>query len=163
MRANACLFVKIELRQIVKQCAIKQDEVDMARTILVTSGKGGVGKTTVCAGLGAALARMGQSVCLIDFDFGLNNLDLMLNVEDRVIYDAGEVMAGRCKLKQALVADKTQNNLYYLATGKMTAAQIEGIGEILEKLSGVFDFALLTVRRARAKVLRRGLVRAARC
>ncbi len=157
MRANACLFVKIELRQIVKQCAIKQDEVDMARTILVTSGKGGVGKTTVCAGLGAALARMGQSVCLIDFDFGLNNLDLMLNIEDRVIYDANAVMAGRCKLKQALVADKTQNNLYFLATGRMTAAQIEGIGEILEKLSGVFDFCIIDCAAGAGESFKAGL------
>lgn len=86
----------------------------MTRIIVVTSGKGGVGKTTVTANLGMALAKMGRQVALVDADFGLRNLDLLLGLENRIVYTAVEVLARECRLEQALVKDKRQPNLVLL-------------------------------------------------
>ena len=77
----------------------------MARVIVVTSGKGGVGKTTVTAGLGRALAKRGKRVVLMDADLGLNNLDVVLDAESRVVYDILDVVENRCRPRQALVED----------------------------------------------------------
>jgi septum site-determining protein MinD len=86
----------------------------MSRAIVVTSGKGGVGKTTTSANLGMALARLGHAVVVIDADFGLRNLDLLLGLENRVVYTALDVLAGHCRLDQALVKDKRQPKLALL-------------------------------------------------
>ncbi|MEC4891975.1 MAG: septum site-determining protein MinD [Oscillatoria sp. PMC 1051.18] len=86
----------------------------MSRIIVVTSGKGGVGKTTVTANLGAAIAQRGRKVALVDADFGLRNLDLLLGLENRIVYTAVEVMARECRLEQALVKDKRLNGLVLL-------------------------------------------------
>ncbi len=86
----------------------------MSRIIVVTSGKGGVGKTTCTANLGMALAKRGRKVAVVDADFGLRNLDLLLGLENRVVYTAVEVLAGECRLEQALVKDKRQPNLVLL-------------------------------------------------
>jgi septum site-determining protein MinD len=86
----------------------------MTRIIVITSGKGGVGKTTVSANLGMALAKMGRQVALVDADFGLRNLDLLLGLENRIVYTAIEVLARECRLEQALVKDKRQPNLVLL-------------------------------------------------
>jgi septum site-determining protein MinD len=86
----------------------------MTRIIVVTSGKGGVGKTTCTANLGMALAKMGRQVALVDADFGLRNLDLLLGLENRIVYTAVEVLARECRLEQALVKDKRQPNLVLL-------------------------------------------------
>lgn len=86
----------------------------MTRIVVITSGKGGVGKTTVSANLGMALAKMGRQVALIDADFGLRNLDLLLGLENRIVYTAVEVLARECRLEQALVKDKRQPNLVLL-------------------------------------------------
>lgn len=86
----------------------------MSRIIVVTSGKGGVGKTTTTANLGMALARRGRKVAVVDADFGLRNLDLLLGLENRVVYTALDVLAGQCRLEQALVKDKRQPNLMLL-------------------------------------------------
>ncbi len=86
----------------------------MTRIIVVTSGKGGVGKTTITANLGMALAKMGRQVALVDADFGLRNLDLLLGLENRIVYTAVEVLARECRLEQALVKDKRQPNLVLL-------------------------------------------------
>lgn len=118
----------------------------MGRKIVITSGKGGVGKTTITAGLGVALAHLGASVCMVDLDFGLNNLDLVLNLEDKVVYDMQDCISGRCRLKQALVPDKVKENLFYLPSGKiMNTEQInsEQIVTIITKLSQIFDYCLL--------------------
>src|SRR4028119_61955 len=86
----------------------------MSRIIVITSGKGGVGKTTVTANLGMAIARLGHKVALVDADFGLRNLDLLLGLENRIVYTAVEVLAGECRLDQALVKDKRQPGLVLL-------------------------------------------------
>jgi septum site-determining protein MinD len=86
----------------------------MTRIIVVTSGKGGVGKTTVTANLGMALAKKGRQVALVDADFGLRNLDLLLGLENRIVYTAVEVLSRECRLEQALVKDKRQPNLVLL-------------------------------------------------
>lgn len=84
------------------------------KVIVVTSGKGGVGKTTMTANLGMALAAMGLKVCLVDTDMGLRNLDLVLGLEQRIIFDIVDVAHGTCRLQQALIHDRRQANLYFL-------------------------------------------------
>ncbi len=89
-----------------------------AKAIVVTSGKGGVGKTTTTANVGAALASLGEKVCVIDTDIGLRNLDVVMGLEGRVVYDVIDVFEGRCKLRQALIRDKRVENLYLLAASQ---------------------------------------------
>lgn len=84
------------------------------RVIVITSGKGGVGKTTTSANLGMALAAQGEKVALLDADIGLRNLDLVLGLENRIVYDIVDVVEERCKLRQALIKDKRQPNLVLL-------------------------------------------------
>ena len=79
---------------------------EKGRVIVVTSGKGGVGKTTTTANIGAGLARMGYKVVLVDTDIGLRNLDLLMGLENRIVYNIVDVVEERCKLSQALVKDK---------------------------------------------------------
>ena len=86
--------------------------------ITITSGKGGVGKTTTTANLGCALALRGQNVVIFDGDIGLRNLDIIMGLENRIIYDAVDYVEGRCKLKQALIRDKRAPELYLLATAQ---------------------------------------------
>jgi len=88
------------------------------RVIVVTSGKGGVGKTTITANLGMSIARLGYRVCLLDADIGLRNLDLLLGLENRVLYTGVEVIEGDCRLDQALIRDKRWKNLSLLAISK---------------------------------------------
>src|SRR6204780_4867369 len=89
-----------------------------ARVLVVTSGKGGVGKTTSTAALGAALAHFGEKVVVIDFDVGLRNLDLVLGAERRVVFDLINVIQGVAKLPQALIRDKRIDSLYLLAASQ---------------------------------------------
>ena len=116
------------------------------RVIVITSGKGGVGKTTTNANIGTALARMGKKVVMIDTDLGLRNLDLLLGLENRIVYTIVDVVEERCKLKQALVKDKKNPNLCLLAaaqTRDKTAVTQEQLKEICEKLQKDFDFILV--------------------
>ena len=87
------------------------------RSILICSGKGGVGKTTLTANLGIALAKQGKRTAVVDADFGLRNLDLLLGLENRIVYTAQEVIAGSCRLEQALVKHKQEPNLALLPAG----------------------------------------------
>ena len=89
-----------------------------AKAIVVTSGKGGVGKTTVTANVGAALAKLGERVCVIDTDVGLRNLDVVMGLEGRVVFDLIDVFEGRCKLRQALIRDKRVETLSLLAASQ---------------------------------------------
>ena len=118
----------------------------MARVIVITSGKGGVGKTTVTANLGLHLASKNYRVCLIDMDIGLNNLDVVLNLEDRVIYTMTDVLNGKCRLKEALVQDDTFPLLYLLSTGGLNqdlTIQCSQIKLVVNELCKTFDFVLI--------------------
>ncbi len=116
------------------------------RVIVITSGKGGVGKTTTNANIGTALAKAGKKVVMIDTDLGLRNLDLLLGLENRIVYTIVDVVEERCKLKQALVKDKKNPNLCLLAaaqTRDKTAVTEEQLRDICEKLKKDFDFILV--------------------
>ena len=116
------------------------------RVIVITSGKGGVGKTTTSANIGTALAKSGSKVVLIDTDIGLRNLDLLLGLENRIVYTLVDVVEERCKLKQALVKDKKNPNLCLLAaaqTRDKTAVTAEQLKEICEELQEDYDFILV--------------------
>jgi len=116
------------------------------RVIVITSGKGGVGKTTTSANIGTALAKSGSSVVLIDTDIGLRNLDLLLGLENRIVYTLVDVVEERCKLKQALVKDKKNPNLCLLAaaqTRDKSAVTAEQLKDICEKLQEDYDFVLV--------------------
>jgi len=116
------------------------------RVIVITSGKGGVGKTTTSANIGTALAKEGYKVVLIDTDLGLRNLDLLLGLENRIVYTIVDVIEERCKLKQALVKDKKNPNLQLLAaaqTRDKSAVSAEQLKEICEKLKETNDFVLV--------------------
>ncbi len=116
------------------------------RVIVITSGKGGVGKTTTSANIGTALAKAGNKVVLIDTDIGLRNLDLLLGLENRIVYTIVDVVEERCKLKQALVKDKKNPNLSLLAaaqTRDKSAVSQEQLKDICEKLKKDNDFILV--------------------
>ena len=117
----------------------------MSRKIVITSGKGGVGKTTLTVNLGSALADIGQRVVMIDVDFGLNNLDVVLGVEGRVVFNLVDVIEGRCRIKQALIQSKKRKNLFVLPSGDNLASSITGqnIKLIIEKLDSFFDYVLI--------------------
>src|ERR1043165_1625074 len=117
----------------------------MAEVLVVTSGKGGVGKTTSTAALGAALAQAGRSVVVVDFDVGLRNLDLVMGVERRVVYDLINVVQGVAKLPQALIRDKRLETLSILPasqTRDKDALTDEGVGRVIAELRGRSDCIL---------------------
>jgi septum site-determining protein MinD len=110
----------------------------LAEIIVVTSGKGGVGKTTTSANIACGLARRGKRVAVVDFDIGLRNLDLIMGCERRVVYDFVNVIQGDCGLKQALIKDKRLDTLYVLAasqTRDKDALTIEGVRSVLDALA----------------------------
>ena len=116
----------------------------MGRKILVTSGKGGVGKTTVASGLARALAIFNQTVCVVDTDMGLNNLDLVMNVEEKVVFDLADCMQGKCQIKQAIVKDGKLDNLFCLPAGKKCSANVVySLDSIVSKLASIFDFVIV--------------------
>lgn len=118
----------------------------MGEAIVVTSGKGGVGKTTTTANLGTALALMDKKVCLIDTDIGLRNLDVIMGLENRIIYDIVDVVEGRCKLSQALISDKRFPSLSLLPaaqTSDKSAVTREGMIEIISELKHDYDYILI--------------------
>jgi septum site-determining protein MinD len=117
----------------------------MAHVLVVTSGKGGVGKTTSTAALGAALARGGERVAVIDFDVGLRNLDLLMGAERRVVYDLIHVIQGQAKLSQALIRDKRIDSLFLLAasqTRDKDALTEEGVDRVIRELRPFFDWII---------------------
>ena len=90
----------------------------MSEVIVVTSGKGGVGKTTTTANVGAGLASLGQKVVLIDTDIGLRNLDVVMGLENRIVYNLVDVIEGNCRIKQALIKDKRYQGLYLMPSAQ---------------------------------------------
>ncbi len=115
----------------------------MGKVIVVTSGKGGVGKTTSTAALGAALAQRGEKVAVVDFDVGLRNLDLVMGAERRVVYDIVNVIQGDAKLPQALIRDKRLENLFLLPasqTRDKDALTPEGVEIVMNDLKRYFDW-----------------------
>jgi septum site-determining protein MinD len=117
----------------------------MAKVVVVTSGKGGVGKTTSTAALGAALALNGQKVVVVDFDVGLRNLDLVMGAERRVVYDLVTVAQGNAKLNQALIRDKRLENLALLPasqTRDKDALSEKGLARVIKELRAQFDWVI---------------------
>lgn len=117
----------------------------MAKIIVVTSGKGGVGKTTTSAAIGTGLALRGLKTVVIDFDVGLRNLDLIMGCERRVVYDFVNVINGDATLTQALIKDKRIENLYILAasqTRDKDALTQEGVEKVIKELSETFDYVI---------------------
>lgn len=112
--------VSVESKKLEDSTKILQNlsNSSSSRVIVVTSGKGGVGKTTATANLGMSIARLGYKVTLIDADIGLRNLDLLLGLENRVLYTAMDVLQGECRLDQALIRDKRHKNLALLSISK---------------------------------------------
>jgi septum site-determining protein MinD len=118
----------------------------MGTAIVVTSGKGGVGKTTSTANIGTALALLGKSVCLIDADIGLRNLDVVMGLENRIIYDIVDVATGECRLEQALIKDKRFERLSVLPasqTKDKTALDPERVRDIVNELKQSYDYVII--------------------
>ncbi len=116
------------------------------QAIVITSGKGGVGKTTTCANLGAALASLGSKVVMIDADIGLRNLDVVMGLENRIVYDLVDVIEGYCRLRQALIKDKRIDGLFLLPaaqTKDKNAVNPEQMKELVTGLKEEHDFVLI--------------------
>jgi septum site-determining protein MinD len=117
----------------------------MAKVLVVTSGKGGVGKTTSTAAIGAALAQQGKNVVVVDFDVGLRNLDLVMGAERRVVYDLINVVQGDAKLPQALIRDKRIDTLFLLPasqTRDKDALTEDGVSRVMGELRDKFDWVI---------------------
>jgi septum site-determining protein MinD len=118
----------------------------MGEVIVITSGKGGVGKTTTVANLGSALAMLDKKVVVVDTDIGLRNLDVILGLENRIVYNLVDVVNGSCRLRQALIRDKRRPELYLLPTAQTkdkSAVSPEQMIKLTEELREEFDFVLL--------------------
>ena len=118
----------------------------MSEVIVITSGKGGVGKTTTTANVGTGLAKLDQKVVLIDTDIGLRNLDVVMGLENRIVYNLVDVVEGNCRIKQALIKDKRYPNLYLLPSAQTrdkTAVSPEQMVKLIEELRSEFDYILL--------------------
>ena len=118
----------------------------MGEVIVVTSGKGGVGKTTTTANLGAGLSRLDKKTVIIDTDLGLRNLDVVLGLENLIVYNLVDVIEGTCRLKQALIRDKRYENLYLLPSAQTkdkTAISPEQMRKLTAELKEEYDYILL--------------------
>ncbi len=116
------------------------------KAIVITSGKGGVGKTTTTANLGAALALKGKKVCVIDADIGLRNLDVIMGLENRIVFNLVDVIKGVCKLPQALLKSKKSNNLFLLPASQTDDKDViseSEMADLIRKLKAEFHFVLI--------------------
>jgi len=117
-----------------------------ATVVTITSGKGGVGKTTTTANLAVALASQGQKVCCIDGDIGLRNLDVVLGLENRIVYDLVDVIEGRCRLRQAMIRDKRLEELYLIPaaeTRDKSAVSPSDMVKLCDELRAEVDWILI--------------------
>lgn len=118
----------------------------MSEVIVITSGKGGVGKTTTTANLGTGLAKLDKKVVMIDTDIGLRNLDVVMGLENRIVYNLVDVVEGNCRIKQALIKDKRYPNLCLLPSAQTrdkTAVTPEQMRKLIEELREDYDYILL--------------------
>ena len=118
----------------------------MGEVIVITSGKGGVGKTTTTANMGVGLAKLGKKVVVIDTDLGLRNLDVVMGLENRIVYNLVDVIEGNCRMKQALIKDKRYENLYLLPSAQTkdkSAVSPEQVRKLTEELAEEFDYILI--------------------
>ncbi len=118
----------------------------MGEVIVITSGKGGVGKTTTTANIGAGLAKLDKKVVVIDTDLGLRNLDVVMGMENRIVYNLVDVIEGNCRMKQALIKDKRYENLYLLPSAQTKDKSAISPGQmkkLTEELAEEFDYVLL--------------------
>ena len=118
----------------------------MSEVIVITSGKGGVGKTTTTANIGTGLAKLDKKVVLIDTDIGLRNLDVVMGLENRIVYNLVDVVEGNCRLKQALIKDKRYSNLCLLPSAQTrdkSAVSPEQMKKLVDELREDFDYILL--------------------
>jgi septum site-determining protein MinD len=116
------------------------------KAIVVTSGKGGVGKTTTTANLGAALAQKGKKVCVIDADIGLRNLDVIMGLENRIVFNLVDVIKGVCKLQQALIKSKKNNNLFLLPASQTDDKDVvteSEMADLVRRIKAEFHFVLI--------------------
>ncbi len=116
----------------------------MSKTIVVTSGKGGVGKSTVACFLGAKICELGKRCIVCDLDFGLNNLDIVMGVEEKIVYDLGDAIEGRCRASQAIVECPNVKNLYLLSSNHTENKNLSGqnIKLLFEGLKSHFDYVI---------------------
>src|SRR5262249_17342781 len=117
----------------------------MGRAIVITSGKGGVGKTTTTANLGAALAALGHTVVLVDADIGLRNLDVVVGLENRIVYHLVDAINGKCNVQKALIKDRRMENLWLLPasqTDDKDAVTPEDMRSLIFELKSLYDFVL---------------------
>lgn len=118
----------------------------MSEVIVITSGKGGVGKTTTSANVGTGLAKLNKKVVLIDTDIGLRNLDVVMGLENRIVYNLVDVVEGNCRAKQAMIKDKRYPNLYLLPSAQTrdkTSVTPEQMVKLIDELREEFDYILL--------------------
>ncbi len=118
----------------------------MSEVIVITSGKGGVGKTTTTANIGAGLAKLGRKVVLVDTDIGLRNLDVVMGLENRIVYNLVDVIEGNCRMRQALIKDKRYPNLSLMPSAQTrdkTAVTPEQMKKLIEELKEEFDYIIL--------------------
>ena len=118
----------------------------MSEVIVVTSGKGGVGKTTTSANVGTGLAKLNKKVILIDTDIGLRNLDVVMGLENRIVFNLVDVVEGNCRIKQALIKDKRYANLYLLPSAQTrdkTSVTPEQMKKLIDELREEFDYIIL--------------------
>lgn len=123
-----------------------EEKQHSCEVIVVTSGKGGVGKTTTSANVGTGLARQGKKVCLIDTDIGLRNLDVVMGLENRIVYNLVDVVEGNCRVKQALIRDKRHQGLYLMPSAQTRDKSAVSPGQmvkVIDHLREQFDYVIL--------------------